>query len=177
MSNWRGFTPVHPLADSFPKMSDGELRELAEDIKKNSQREPVIFAEIDGVRTLIDGRHRLEACTMIGREAWTTTVELKDDAAVRAFIISQNVYRRHLTPEGRQKRLEAAIIANPTASARAIAEKAGVDKNKLVKARKNRQLCRNAILEHIPADAVERYQRNLDRARKQLRRALRVRVS
>jgi hypothetical protein len=39
-----------------------------------------------------------------------------------------------------------------------------------------RQLCRNAILEHIPADAVERYQRNLDRARKQLRRALRERV-
>lgn len=40
-----------------------------------------------------------------------------------------------------------------------------------------RRLCGNAILEHIPADAVERYQRNLDRARKQLRRALRERMS
>ena len=40
-----------------------------------------------------------------------------------------------------------------------------------------RQLCRDAILEHIPADAVERYQRKLDRVRKRLRRALRERVS
>jgi tetrahydromethanopterin S-methyltransferase subunit A len=36
--------------------------------------------------------------------------------------------------------------------------------------------CAAAILENIPADAVERYRRNLDRARKQLRRALRERV-
>lgn len=40
-----------------------------------------------------------------------------------------------------------------------------------------RQLCRDALLEHVPADAVERYQRKLDRVRKQLRRALRERVS
>jgi ParB-like chromosome segregation protein Spo0J len=137
MTTWRDSIPVHPLADSFPMMSDGELQELAADIKKNGQREPVLFAEIDGVRTLIDGRHRLDACAMIGREAWTITVDLKDDAAIRAFIISHNVHRRHLTPEERQKRLEAAIIANPTAAARAIAEKVGVDKNKAVKARKN----------------------------------------
>jgi hypothetical protein len=40
-----------------------------------------------------------------------------------------------------------------------------------------RQLCRDAILEHIPADAVEKYQRKLDRARKQLQRALRERLA
>jgi len=40
-----------------------------------------------------------------------------------------------------------------------------------------RQLCRNAILEHIPADAAERYQRKLDRLRLKLRRALRERVA
>jgi len=40
-----------------------------------------------------------------------------------------------------------------------------------------RKLVRDAILEHIPADAVERYERKLDRVRKQLRRALRERVS
>jgi hypothetical protein len=39
-----------------------------------------------------------------------------------------------------------------------------------------RELCRTAILEHPPADAVERYERKLDRLRKQLRRALRERV-
>jgi hypothetical protein len=40
-----------------------------------------------------------------------------------------------------------------------------------------RQLCRNAILEHIPADAVERYERRLAPLRKQLQQALRERVS
>ena len=73
MTTWRDSITVHPLADSFPMMSDGELKELAEDIRKNGQREPVVFVEIDGERTLIDGRHRLEACAMIGREPWTTT--------------------------------------------------------------------------------------------------------
>ena len=137
MTSWRDSITVHPLADSFPMMSDGELKELAEDIRQNGQREPAVFVEIDGVQTLIDGRHRLEACAMIGREAWTTAAtKLKDDAAIRAFIISHNVHRRHLTPEERQKRLEAAIVADPTASARAIGEKVGVDKNKVVKARK-----------------------------------------
>jgi hypothetical protein len=32
-----------------------------------------------------------------------------------------------------------------------------------------RQLCRDAILEHLPDDAVERYARKRDRARKRLR--------
>jgi ParB-like chromosome segregation protein Spo0J len=137
MTTWRDSITVHPLADSFPMMLDGELQELAADIKKNGQREPVVFVEIDGERTLIDGRNRLAACAMVGVKPWTTTAtELNDDAATRAFIISHNVHRRHLTPEERLKRLEAAIIANPTASARAIAEEAGVDKNKVVKARK-----------------------------------------
>ena len=39
-----------------------------------------------------------------------------------------------------------------------------------------RALCRDAILEHVPADALERYQRNLARVRNQLRQAMRERV-
>jgi hypothetical protein len=33
MTSWRDSITVHPLADSFPMMSDGELQELAADIK------------------------------------------------------------------------------------------------------------------------------------------------
>ena len=40
-----------------------------------------------------------------------------------------------------------------------------------------RKLCRDAILKHIPLAAVERYERKLDRLRKQLRTALQERVS
>src|SRR5215510_12548012 len=40
-----------------------------------------------------------------------------------------------------------------------------------------RRLCRDAILRHIPADAPEKYQRKLNRVRKQLRRAIQRRLS
>jgi hypothetical protein len=39
-----------------------------------------------------------------------------------------------------------------------------------------RQLCRDAILRFIPADAPEKYRRKLDRVRLQLRRAIRRRL-
>jgi ParB-like chromosome segregation protein Spo0J len=138
MTAWRNSITVHPLADSFPLMSDGELKELAEDIKKNGQREPVVFVEIDGERTLIDGRNRLAACAMVGVKPWATTAtELKNDAAVRIYIISQNVHRRHLTPEQRQAHLEAVIIANPEKSDREIAREAKLpDHKKVGRARK-----------------------------------------
>ena len=116
-------------------MSDTELEELAADIKKNGQREPVLFALIDGKKVLIDGRNRLAACFLAHHEPVSEVVD-EDEATLEALITSKNVHRRHLTPEQRQARLEAAIVANPTASARAIGEKVGVDKNKVVKARK-----------------------------------------
>jgi hypothetical protein len=47
----------------------------------------------------------------------------------------------------------------------------------VVEPKVGRQLCRDAILQHIPPGAVERYERKLDRVRKQLRKALRARVS
>jgi ParB-like chromosome segregation protein Spo0J len=138
MTAWRDSITVRPLADTFPMMSDGELKELAEDIKKNGQREPVVFVEIDGERTLIDGRNRLAACAMVGVTPWATTAtELKNDAAVRIYIISQNVHRRHLTPEQRQAHLEAVIIANPEKSDREIAREAKLpDHKKVGRARK-----------------------------------------
>jgi ParB-like chromosome segregation protein Spo0J len=61
--DWRVSIIVHPLADTFPMMSDGELKELAADIEKNGQLTPVQFALIDGRKILIDGRNRLAACS------------------------------------------------------------------------------------------------------------------
>jgi hypothetical protein len=39
-----------------------------------------------------------------------------------------------------------------------------------------RQLCRDAILEHVPIDAVRRYERRLAQLRKQLKEALQPRL-
>ena len=40
-----------------------------------------------------------------------------------------------------------------------------------------RRLCRDAILQYVPADAVERYERKLESVRKRLRQTLRQRLS
>ena len=80
MSKWRDLYKVHPAADVFPMMSDEELAELGEDIKKRGLQQPIcLFVPpgttinpsapvIDGC-ILIDGRNRLEAMERAGIDA------------------------------------------------------------------------------------------------------------
>ena len=68
--NWRAHLPVHPAADEFPLLSESELRELAEDIRRNGLQSPIlIWRDTNTCRFkdyLIDGRHRLDALAMLG---------------------------------------------------------------------------------------------------------------
>ncbi len=84
--NWRDHLAVHPAAELFPLMSRAELRELADDIKKNGLQAPIILwtplkrDDLDTSRKrrqakdeiiakakwqLIDGRNRLDACALL----------------------------------------------------------------------------------------------------------------
>jgi hypothetical protein len=77
LKGWCALLPVHPAAEFFPLMSEGELRELADDIKEHGQREPVALykeypKDADGNVSLsnhrivlIDGRKRLHG--LVGR--------------------------------------------------------------------------------------------------------------
>ena len=49
MENWRSDLSVHPAADLFPLMSEAELRELGEDIKKNGLQSPIIVMSGPGI--------------------------------------------------------------------------------------------------------------------------------
>jgi ParB-like nuclease domain len=69
--NWRQHLKVHAAADLFPLMSEPELKELAENIKKNGLQQPILIWRQHGVGTgfqdyLIDGRNRLDALAMLG---------------------------------------------------------------------------------------------------------------
>ena len=65
--NWRDHLPVHLAAELFPLMSEAELRELGEDIKKTRLRNPVdLWRDADGKVYLLDGRNRLDAMEMVG---------------------------------------------------------------------------------------------------------------
>jgi hypothetical protein len=41
--SWRDVLPIQSAADLFPLMSESELRELGEDIKKNGLRSPIVL--------------------------------------------------------------------------------------------------------------------------------------
>ena len=91
----------HELAKLFPPMESEQLRELAEDIKKNGLLELIIL--LDG--KVLDGVHRQKACTMAGVEPrYVPWEELNDSATASGplnFVMSRNLKRRHLTASQR----------------------------------------------------------------------------
>ena len=85
----------HPLSAAFPAMSADDFAALKDDIERNGQREPVIVFE----GMVLDGWHRYRACTDLGIKAQQFTFpEGKDPVA---FVLSQNLHRRHLTASQR----------------------------------------------------------------------------
>ena len=103
---WIGEYPVHPVASLFPMIDDDALNALAEDIKKNGQREPIIVAYLDKAMidepVVIDGRNRHAACNLAGIEPEFKFVMSLNDRelspqVIADWIISHNLHRRHLT--------------------------------------------------------------------------------
>jgi hypothetical protein len=65
--NWRELIKVHPAAEKFPLLEPKELDTLAEDIKANGLKAPIItWFDKDDVEWLIDGRNRLDAMALLG---------------------------------------------------------------------------------------------------------------
>lgn len=103
---WIGEYPVHPVASLFPMIDDESLNALAEDIKKNGQREPIIVAYLDEAMidepVVIDGRNRHAACELAGIEPEFKFVMSLNDRelspqVIADWVISHNLHRRHLT--------------------------------------------------------------------------------
>jgi ParB-like nuclease domain len=111
----------HPLADEFPEMKMGELRELADDINDHGLIEPITLYE----GKILDGRNRYRACQLCGRQPHFH--ELPADINPVAYVISKNIQRRHLTAEQKRDLLATLIKIDPSKSNRAIAAEAKVD--------------------------------------------------
>jgi len=118
--SWRDIFTIHCAANLFPMLSEDELRQLGEDIRKNGLRDPIVLWSEKREATeheLLDGRNRLDALELVG----IPTVELIGDryrlakAPIYlcsepnpylptcgginpfAYAISKNIHRRHLT--------------------------------------------------------------------------------
>jgi hypothetical protein len=138
--SWRDVLPVHPAAELFPLMSESELKELGEDIKKNGLTSPIVLWQADPKEReqLLDGRNRLDAIEsvtgkpveigapslMAGDDflALNRVITLDKSVEPYAYVISANYHRRHLDAEGKRKAIEALLKATPEKSNRQIAE-------------------------------------------------------
>lgn len=88
-------TGVHPYADKFPILAEADLADLAESIRTNGLRQPVVLTE-DGL--ILDGRNRAAACAQVGIEPETVVYDGSDLAE---FVIDCNVTRRNMSTGAR----------------------------------------------------------------------------
>jgi len=93
---------THPVAKFFPMLSASELNEMADSIKREGLLNPCVRQG----DVLLDGRNRLAACKLAGVEP--RFIEYTGDDVV-AFIIGQNIHRRHLDES--QRSMVAARLA------------------------------------------------------------------
>ncbi|MEI6232912.1 MAG: ParB N-terminal domain-containing protein [Planctomycetota bacterium] len=89
----------HPLASAFPFLTDEQMQELVDDIKKNGLRHPIIT--FDGM--VLDGQNRLKACELAGvRPQMIRFEDIKGNTSSPVeYVISQNLRRRHLDTTAR----------------------------------------------------------------------------
>lgn len=88
---------IHPVADLFPMIGDAEIADLADDIAANGLQEPVWMYQGE----LLDGRNRVVACAMAGVEPLRQEWVPQGDQTPLAFVMSRNLFRRHLTASQR----------------------------------------------------------------------------
>lgn len=146
---------IHPAASLFPLMGNGELKELAEDIAANGQREAILGLEDKDAETfiVIDGRNRLAACEKAGIEPWVEPLEVPAGFDAVSFIASKNLKRRHLTTEQRAAIAAELTVLKEGTTVPEAAEALNVSPRSVSRARKR---MREAPEEHIKAKAGKR---------------------
>lgn len=126
--------PVHPWADRFPMRSGEDLAAMAESIKANGLRMPIVLgmsvlAEGEKPKLcVIDGRNRREACRIAGVVQPATLMLNGEDQD--AYIADANLERRDLTkgqkamllavrfPKGRQGKKGTSSVSDDVSSTR-----------------------------------------------------------
>jgi hypothetical protein len=115
--------PFHPLAEKFPLMEGDDLQKLVDDIKANGLREQIVIHE----GKVLDGRNRYRAAKLAKINlAPNSFRELPVGTDPKAYVISANLHRRHLTAEQKRDLLAELIKIDPSKSNRQIAEDAKV---------------------------------------------------
>jgi hypothetical protein len=172
--------PVHPAAEKLPMMGDAEIDELAKDIRKNGLREPIVIWVDDREdpggegpfhQFLLDGRSRRAALERLGitdprKAPYSSSDRVHPVRYLYAssekginpetFVLSMNVYRRHLTSEQKREAIAAFIKAEPRASDHAIAKALHAADKTVAKVRKESvPNSENPKMEHRPVELAK----------------------
>ncbi|VEI13250.1 ParB N-terminal domain-containing protein [Trueperella bialowiezensis] len=86
---------THPYADKYPMLPDDELAELAESIRANGLRQPIVT---DREGRILDGRNRYRACELAGVQPDYVVYDGEDLAE---YVIDCNTSRRHMSTGAR----------------------------------------------------------------------------
>ena len=144
---WRDVLPVHPAAELLPRMSNAELEELRTDIAANGLHTPVIILlSDDGTEQLLDGINRLDAMALAGKKVVKEDGTFNHDEVLHQhvrgntdpyrFVLSVNLYRRHLTNEQKTDLIAKLLELKPAASDRQIASLTGTSHPTVAKVRR-----------------------------------------
>jgi hypothetical protein len=150
--SWRDDLKIHPAAGRFPMMSRDELRKLGEDVIKNGLTSPVVlWSDGKSPAVLLDGRNRLDAIeiatgspaeigapsVMAGKDflACNRVTIIGPPVDPYTFVVSANIFRRHLNDKERAEILFEVIARAPEKSDRQIAKEIGVDHKTIGRAR------------------------------------------
>jgi len=140
---WEGAS-IHPAAELLPRMSEAELQELADDIKKHGMTSPIVWWRDQSDKYwLLDGRNRLAALRIAGishsevggRIPRATILDHTVDPY--AYVCSANFKRRHLTAEQKRDLIAELLKATPDKSDRQIAEQTKTSPSTVGKVRKD----------------------------------------
>jgi ParB-like chromosome segregation protein Spo0J len=110
----------HPLAARFRLLEGDEFKRLVEDIRGRGLIEPIVLHE----GMILDGRNRYRACLEAG-----VPPRFKQYVGgnAKAFVISTNFMRRHLSPDERRELVTEILADDPEVSDRKIGETLGLD--------------------------------------------------
>lgn len=97
---------LHPITSIFPRLEGDDFDALVDDIRRHGLRE-AIWRHRNG--EILDGDNRWRACQVLGINCPSRTFE-GDDSEILAFVISQNLHRRHLDTS--QRAMIAAKLAS-----------------------------------------------------------------
>jgi transposase-like protein len=105
---------VHPAAAIFPLLDGAMFDAFVDDVRANGLREPIKVW--NGM--LLDGRNRERACEAAGIEPRYQELDFADECEAIAYIISENIVRRHLDV-GQRAMLGEALRPHLAAAAKA----------------------------------------------------------